>query len=63
MDWRTIAFVSCLLLNVIIFIVIKFNDLKHLQDGVDKLSKKMDGIITEVSYMKGRCEANHKGDN
>jgi hypothetical protein len=52
--------------NVAMFIVIKFNDMHHLQLRFDELVKKLDGIDKKldsdserIANMEGRCSANH----
>jgi hypothetical protein len=52
--------------NVAMFVVIKFNDMHHLQLRFDELIKKIDGIDKKldkdserIANMEGRCRANH----
>jgi hypothetical protein len=52
--------------NAALFIVIKFNDMHHLQLRFDELIKKIDGIDKKldkdserIANMEGRCRANH----
>lgn len=52
--------------NVAMFIVIKFNDMHHLQLRFDDLIKKIDGIDKKldhtserISKIEGKCSANH----
>lgn len=47
MDWKTISAIFGLIagvVNVICFIVIKFNDMKHLEKYVTSLDKKIDKL-------------------
>ena len=53
--------------NVAMFVVIKFNDMHHLQLRFDELVKKLDGIDKKldsdserIANMEGKCSANHK---
>ena len=52
--------------NAAIFIVIKFNDLKHLEESVKDLTKtltatneKLIGTSERISKIEGKCSANH----
>ena len=52
--------------NAALFLVIKFNDMHHLQLRFDELMKKIDGIDKKldddserIANMEGRCRANH----
>ena len=52
--------------NAAMFIVIKFNDMKHLETTLNSLDKKFDCIdrkivdsLQRISTIEGRCEANH----
>jgi len=52
--------------NVALFVVIKFNDMHHLQLRFDELIRKIDGIDKKldkdserIATMEGRCKANH----
>lgn len=52
--------------NCMIFIVIKFNDLKHLEQSVKDLTdtlkdtnKKLDGNAERIAKIEGTCKANH----
>jgi hypothetical protein len=52
--------------NVAMFIVIKFNDMHHLQLRFDELKKvtdsidkKLDKNAERISTIEGKCSANH----
>ena len=52
--------------NVALFLVIKFNDMHHLQLRFDELMKKIDGMDRKLDHtseriatMEGKCKANH----
>jgi hypothetical protein len=52
--------------NCMIFVVIKFNDLVHLDKKIDELTKtikemdkKQDGNAERISKIEGKCTANH----
>lgn len=52
--------------NAAIFIVIKFNDLKHLEESVKDLTKtltatneKLIGTAERIAKIEGKCTANH----
>ena len=53
--------------NVAMFIVIKFNDMHHLQlrfdelkKSIDNMDKKLDSNGERISKIEGKCAANHK---
>ena len=52
--------------NVAMFVIIKFNDMHHLQLRFDELIKKIDGIDKKldknserIATIEGKCSANH----
>jgi len=52
--------------NAAMFIVIKFNDMKHLDTTLTSLDKKFDCLekkvvntLERISTIEGRCSANH----
>jgi len=52
--------------NVMIFCVVKFNDLKHQEESLKriettlgKMDEKTDNIAQRVSNIEGKCKANH----
>lgn len=52
--------------NVCIFIVVKFNDLNHLQKAVDEVKKILNDLRDKteinserIAEIEGRCKANH----
>lgn len=52
--------------NVMIFCVIKFNDLKHQEESLKRieaslgeLNTKVDGSAERISKIEGKCQANH----
>ena len=52
--------------NAALFLVIKFNDMHHLQLRFDELIKKIDGIDKKldkdserIAKIEGKCSANH----
>jgi hypothetical protein len=52
--------------NVALFVVIKFNDMHHLQLRFDELLKKLDGMDKKLDHtseriamVEGKCKANH----
>jgi peptidoglycan hydrolase CwlO-like protein len=52
--------------NVMIFCIIKFNDLSHLQKGqeeikstLDDIKKKVGDTAERISNVEGKCKANH----
>jgi len=52
--------------NCMIFIVIKFNDLKHLEESVKGLTEtlkdtnsKLIGTSERIAKIEGKCVANH----
>jgi len=52
--------------NVAMFIVIKFNDMHHLQLRFDELVKRFDKLDTKIdnngeriAKIEGKCKANH----
>jgi len=58
-----------LLINIVIFITIKFNDLRHLSIKVDKIDKKLDRLFNKMEKvekshfaMKAVCDERHKNN-
>ncbi len=52
--------------NAAIFIVIKFNDLRHLgksldevKDTLKEITKKLDNNAERISAQEGKCKATH----
>ena len=52
--------------NVAMFLVIKFNDMKHMEDGVNdikatlkKIDEKTDSNSERLAKIEGKCLANH----
>ncbi len=52
--------------NVAMFIIIKFNDMHHLQkrfdelmERVEQMDKKLDNSLERVATIEGKCKANH----
>lgn len=52
--------------NVMIFCVIKFNDLKHQEESLRRIEvnqaemdKKLDKFGERIAMMEGKCKANH----
>ena len=52
--------------NAAIFIVIKFNDLKHLESSISEIKsmirdygKKLDNNVERIAKIEGTCSANH----
>jgi len=52
--------------NAAIFIVIKFNDMKHIEQAVQEIKKSISDLIKEnneqgerISKIEGKCTANH----
>jgi hypothetical protein len=52
--------------NVAMFIVIKFNDMHHLQlrfdelkKSIESIDKKLDSTSERISKIEGKCSANH----
>lgn len=53
--------------NAAMFLVIKFNDMKHLSQDmkelkilIDKIDNKIDSQGQRISTIEGTCKANHK---
>lgn len=53
--------------NAALFLVIKFNDMKHLESAVKRIEKCVEEITKEnskqgerISKIEGTCAANHK---
>lgn len=49
------------------FIIIKFNDLKHqettltrIEKSLENMDKKLDGTVERIAKIEGTCLANHK---
>lgn len=70
MEWFNFLGVGITLLltgfNAAIFIVIKFNDLSHLQkiveeikDSIKCIEKKLYENAEKIGEIEGRCKANH----
>jgi hypothetical protein len=52
--------------NVMIFCIIKFNDISHLTKSIDEIKKSIECIdkklftfAEKVSKLEGKCSANH----
>jgi prefoldin subunit 5 len=52
--------------NVAMFVIIKFNDMHHLQlrfdelkKSIEKIDKKLDDNAERISKIEGKCLANH----
>jgi hypothetical protein len=52
--------------NVMIFCIVKFNDLKHQEDalkrieaGLGEIDKKLDNNAERIAKIEGKCTANH----
>jgi len=52
--------------NCAIFIIIKFNDMKHISDSIVEIKstlsvidKKLDNTSERISKQEGKCLANH----
>ena len=58
MNWQTIGIIFSIgvtLFNGLIFVLVKFNDLKHLDDNMKLMLSKMGEISERVSRMEGIC--------
>jgi len=58
MDWnmiRTCFIIGIAIINGLFFVVIKFNDLRHLTRNVNKLCDKVGELSERVSKMEGIC--------
>lgn len=49
-----ISTIASVIINSIMFITIKFNDLSHLQKGVDELKKDVKFLCDEVNVLSQR---------
>jgi len=67
-QWITIG-ISLLVIgfNTAMFVVIKFNDMKHIQKKLDYLcdefklmDKKLDSNSERIAKIEGKCLANHR---
>ena len=54
--------------NAMIFIIVKFNDLKHQEEALKRIEDKLtamdskgDKTAERVSKIEGKCNANHGG--
>ena len=52
--------------NVMIFCVVKFNDLRHQEESLKRIEKnqeatdkKLDKFCERISSIEGKCSANH----
>jgi len=52
--------------NAAIFMIIKFNDLKHLTSSVDEIKKSIDSLDKKmvidgerIAKIEGKCSVNH----
>lgn len=52
--------------NVAIFVVIKFNDMKHFEEAMKRMESKLDKLDEDicdtgerVAALEGKCKANH----
>ena len=52
--------------NVAIFIVIKFNDMKHIEKSVEEIKKSISDLVDinaaqgeRISKIEGKCSVNH----
>jgi len=57
----------CAVMSVVVFITIKFNDIKHIQIAVEKIEKAVEFIKadtarmkTRITKMEVRCQERHK---
>jgi len=64
MDWKWILTSAVVGFNACAFLIIKFNDLCHLEKGVNEikdcvkeLSHKIDNLTERVSKIEGKLEA------
>jgi len=58
MNWSAIAVIfsiSVTLFNGVIFILIKFNDLKHLDENMKQVLGKVSELSERISKMEGIC--------
>jgi type III secretory pathway component EscU len=46
--------------SIAMFIVIKFNDLKHLELTVNDIKKSVDELVPKVANIEGRCSIKSK---
>jgi len=70
MDWKIILFISQFVVlggNIATFMIIKFNDLRHLSKAVNELTVEMKSFKKEfkkvsdrVIAMKATCKETHK---
>jgi len=58
--------VSSAIVNVIVLLAVKFNDLKHVQKDLEEIKKSIDCIdkklyknAEKIGEIEGRCSANH----
>jgi len=69
MDWKLSIFllqIFILIINAIIFLVIKLNDLKHLNKSVNNIEKKLDKVFRRLGKIEKKqiardaiCEERH----
>jgi len=66
LNWATYGSLFLAGANAAIFVIIKFNDLKHQDDALkriektlDIMDKKLDGSAERIATIEGKCRANH----
>lgn len=66
MNWFQYIIAGCTVINLIVVLLIRFNDLVHLPRAVEKIDKKVDDISKTVGNLDlnltatmARCEERH----
>ena len=58
MNWIAISVIFSIavtMFNAMIFVLVKFNDLKHLDENMKIVITKVDDLVERVSKMEGIC--------
>ena len=53
-----IVAIGMMVVNIVVLVIIKFNDLKHLEKSVDGMSLKVDDLCNRVSKIEGHLNIN-----
>jgi len=55
-DWQTVITISVLIMNVVIFLTIKINDMKHLEKEFKKAQEDITKKIDKIFRRLGKVE-------
>lgn len=62
-DWKFWLFIVAIIKDIALImgiVLVKFNDMKHLNIDIKKVITNQDKMLVEFAELKGRCEERHK---